>query len=79
MASLMPSALDKGNQKTENPYAMPIHKWIAKAAGGTSQRLKPSLAMMRSLDRKPGVPEASVFELMLSPYFWVGKFVNRRL
>ena len=24
--SLMPSAFDSGNQNTENPYAMPIHK-----------------------------------------------------
>ena len=72
MASLMPSALDKGNQKTENPYAMPMHKWMAKAAGGTSQRLKPSPAMMRSLERKPGVPEASVVELMVSPFFGLG-------
>jgi hypothetical protein len=40
---------------------------MAKAAGGTNQRLKPSPAMMRSFDRKPGVPEASVDELMVSP------------
>jgi hypothetical protein len=27
---------------------------MARAAGGTSQRLKPGRAMMRSFDRKPG-------------------------
>ncbi len=31
-----------------------MHKWMARAAGGTSQRLKPGLAMMRSLDRNAG-------------------------
>ena len=31
-----------------------MHRWIARAAGGTSQRLKPGRAMMRSFDRKPG-------------------------
>jgi hypothetical protein len=29
---------------------------MAKAAGGTSQRLKPGRAMMRSFDRKLGAP-----------------------
>ncbi len=28
---------------------MPIHRWMASAAGGTNQRLKPGLAMMRLL------------------------------
>jgi hypothetical protein len=49
-----PTALDNGSQNTEKPYAMPMHKWIANAAGGTSQRLKPGLAMMRSLDKNAG-------------------------
>ncbi|MNH27682.1 hypothetical protein D3C79_878050 [compost metagenome] len=32
-----------------------MHRWMASAAGGTSQRLKPGAAMIRSLDRKPGL------------------------
>jgi hypothetical protein len=39
-----------GNQKTENPYAIPMHKWIANAAGGTSQRLNRGPATVRSRD-----------------------------
>jgi hypothetical protein len=31
---------------------------MASAAGGTSQRLKPGGAMVRSLDRKPGLLES---------------------
>src|SRR4051812_33907748 len=34
---VMPSARDSGSQNTENPYAMPMHKCIQSAAGGTSQ------------------------------------------
>ncbi|MNU11944.1 hypothetical protein D3C72_2602110 [compost metagenome] len=33
---------------------MPMHRWMANAAGGTNQRLKPGRAMMRSFDRKLG-------------------------
>jgi hypothetical protein len=33
---------------------MPVQRWVESAAGGTSQRLKPGLAMMRRLSRKPG-------------------------
>src|SRR5208282_4402335 len=32
---------------------MPIHRWIASAAGGTSQRLNPGPAMIRSRSKKP--------------------------
>src|SRR5262245_55949838 len=39
MLCVMPSDLDSGSQNTEKPYAMPMHKWMASAAGGTSQRL----------------------------------------
>jgi hypothetical protein len=46
------SALPSGFQKTLNPYAIPIDKWIANAAGGTSQRLKFAFAVMYSLDKK---------------------------
>jgi hypothetical protein len=49
-----PTAFDNGNQKTEKPYAIPIQRWMASAAGGTSQRLKPGLAIMRSLDKNAG-------------------------
>ena len=45
-AALMPTAFDSGSQNTEKPYAMPMHRWIASAAGGTSQRLKPGPAMV---------------------------------
>jgi hypothetical protein len=44
----MPMAFDKGNQNTEKPYAMPMQRWIANAAGGTSHRLKPEPATVRS-------------------------------
>src|SRR5262245_13937812 len=30
---------------------MPMHRWMQSAAGGTSQRLKPAVAMMRSRSR----------------------------
>src|SRR5437016_5485430 len=30
---------------------MPMHRWMQSAAGGTSQRLKPAVAMVRSLSR----------------------------
>jgi hypothetical protein len=65
--SVMPMALDSGSQKTENPYAIPIHRWMASAAGGTSQRLNPGLAMVRSRARKPGVAgegKTSVVDIM---------------
>src|ERR1700751_4390761 len=32
---------------------MPMHRWMQSAAGGTSQRLKPAAAIVRSLSRKP--------------------------
>lgn len=41
---------------------MPMHRWMASAAGGTSQRLKPGPAMMRSLSSKPGA-RAGVWRL----------------
>ncbi|MNH23524.1 hypothetical protein D3C79_834240 [compost metagenome] len=53
---------------------MPMHRWIARAAGGTSQRLKPGRAMMRSFDRKLGalakVPAATV--LLMDLILFVG-------
>ena len=50
-----PTARESGSQNTEKPYAIPMHRWIASAAGGTSQRLKPGPATMRSRSNKPGV------------------------
>src|SRR5471030_239554 len=44
---------------------MPMQRWMAKAAGGTSQRLKPGLAMMRSLDRNAGWPTLRPSAVML--------------
>src|SRR5689334_18621342 len=38
-APAVASVLDSGSQKTEKPYAIPMHRWIANAAGGTSHRL----------------------------------------
>src|SRR6201999_480821 len=32
---------------------MPMHRWMQSAAGGTSHRLKPAAAIVRSLSRKP--------------------------
>src|SRR5882724_3215245 len=62
--SLMPMALDSGSQNTENPYAMPMHRWMASAAGGTSQRLNPGLAMVLSRSRKEGEGRTSVVDIM---------------
>ncbi len=47
------SARLNGSQKTLNPYAMPMHRWIANAAGGTNHRLKPGGAMVRARDSRP--------------------------
>ena len=51
----MPMARLSGSQKTLNPYAMPIERWIASAAGGTSHRLNPGGAMMRSFARESAI------------------------
>src|SRR5208283_4486573 len=45
LAAVIPSARDSGSQNTLNPYAMPMQRWMQSAAAGTSQRLKPALAM----------------------------------
>src|SRR5690349_5462864 len=47
------TARDSGSQNTLKPYAIPIHRWIANAAGGTSHRLNPGPAMVRSLSSNP--------------------------
>src|SRR5947209_20233508 len=38
---------------------MPMQRWMQSAAGGTSQRLKPALAMMRSRSRSPAAEPTS--------------------
>src|SRR5262245_27722604 len=53
LVCVTPSERESGNQKTEKPYAMPMQRWMHRAAGGTSQRLKPGLATMRSRSRIP--------------------------
>src|SRR5262249_45883860 len=59
-SAVPPIARESGSQNTENPYAMPMHRWMHSAAGGTSQRLKPAAAMMRSRSRMPTLPSGSV-------------------
>src|SRR5437763_9153832 len=52
--AVMPIARLNGSQKTLNPYAMPMDRWMASAAGGTSHRLKPGPAVIRSFDSSDG-------------------------
>ncbi len=52
---VMPMARLSGSQNTLKPYAMPMERWIASAAGGTSHRLKPGRATIRSRSRTPTV------------------------
>src|SRR5689334_23550869 len=51
---VMPIARLSGSQNTLNPYAIPIERWMASAAGGTSHRLKLGGAMIRSLETSDG-------------------------
>src|SRR6516165_2845971 len=44
----IPIARDSGSQNTLKPYAMPMQRWMQSAAGGTSQRLNPGLAIILS-------------------------------
>src|SRR4051794_9581403 len=51
---------------------MPMQRWMHSAAGGTSQRLKPAVAMVRSRSRKPApapesVPALSIEAIHSSP------------
>src|SRR5256885_12011292 len=43
----MPMARPSGSQKTLKPYAIPIDRWIASAAGGTSQRVNDGGGVVR--------------------------------
>ena len=47
-----PIAWLSGMLKTLNAYACPIERWMARAAGGTSQRLKPGGATVLLRSRK---------------------------
>src|ERR1700744_1583712 len=53
---------------------MPMQRWIASAAGGTSHRLKLGLAMVRSRDKNPTGTVAAIvspmFLLSLIYSFW---------
>ena len=52
-----------------------MHRWMHSAAGGTSQRLKPGLAMIRSLESSagPASPTLAVLAMVVpfprSPFF----------
>ena len=48
---LTPSSFVSGRLNVENAYAWPIDRWTASAAAGTSQRLNPGGAMLRSRGR----------------------------
>src|SRR5579871_1174520 len=54
-----PTERDSGSQNTLKPYAIPMQRWMQRAAGGTSQRLNPAFAMMRSRSSNPG-PDAKL-------------------
>ena len=43
-----PMTLVSGRLKTLKAYAWPMDRWMARAAGGTSQRLKPGRATVCS-------------------------------
>ncbi|MHC5916774.1 MAG: hypothetical protein ACYTXE_38670, partial [Nostoc sp.] len=48
---VMPISLVIGRLNTLNAYTCPMHKCIANAAGGISQRLNLGCAMVRSLSK----------------------------
>src|SRR5512146_965012 len=50
--ALPPMSRERGILKTLNAYTWPIERWIASAAGGTSQRLYPGFAIECSRSRK---------------------------
>ena len=71
-----PTARDNGSQKTLKPYAIPMHKWIANAAGGTNHRLYVAAATVRSRSNSPGAellrPVERCWHSWCSPcYFFV--------
>src|ERR1700730_1841158 len=62
--AVSPIARDNGSQHTEKPQDMPMHRWMQSAAGGTSHRLKPAVAIVRSLSRNPA-PTPDIVPLLL--------------
>src|ERR1700733_3955307 len=46
---------------------MPMQRWMARAEGGISQRLKPGPAMVRSRARKPGALSTPVADILCLP------------
>src|SRR5258708_4614758 len=44
---------------------MPMHRWMHSAAGGTSQRLKPAVAIVLSLSRIPAPAPDTVPALLI--------------
>src|ERR1700754_1149657 len=44
---------------------MPMHRWMQSAAGGTIQRLKPAVAIVRSLSRNPAPAPDTVPALLI--------------
>src|SRR5262249_26583342 len=56
--SAPPCSLDSGRLKTLNAYACPIERWIASAAGGTSQReySAPAIECSRSRNDSTAIP-----------------------
>jgi hypothetical protein len=47
---------------------MPMHRWIASAAGGTSQRLKPGCAIVRSRESHPDEVVVLAADIIIFPF-----------
>jgi hypothetical protein len=54
--AVTPTAWLSGSQNTLNPYAIPMDRWIASAAGGTSHRLKPGPPASAPSTASPPLP-----------------------
>jgi hypothetical protein len=57
--------LDNGSQNTEKPYAIPMHRWMARAEGGINQRLKPGPAIVLSRAKNPGAVNTPVLIVVI--------------
>src|ERR1700753_2805345 len=57
---------------------MPIHRWMASAAGGTSQRLNAGPATVRSLVKKPGAVTTDDMGLPLGDALSVSVLLGRK-
>ena len=71
---VMPSTRVSGSQNTEKPYAMPMHRWMASAAGGTIQRLKPGRATVRL--RSSSLPVGAVPTVAVDPSIYYVSPIN---